>query len=67
MMYSRKEYAAAKGVRWTHLQEVAFDDFFGEKVAGRYQVSSNPTDARLPAIDASSLGQKQLRSNHPVI
>ena len=49
--------AVAKGVRWTHLQEVTFDDFFGkklsyegftiERIAGGYQVSSNPAASSL--------------------
>jgi hypothetical protein len=46
--------AVAKAVRWSHVQEVTFDDFFGkklsyegftiERIAGGYQVSSNPTE-----------------------
>ena len=45
--------AVAKSVRWKHLQEVTFDDFFEkklsyeaftiEKVGGGYQASSDPT------------------------
>jgi|GEM_PF-6022727 len=49
--------AVAKGVRWTHLQEATFDDFFGkklcyegfiiERIPGGYQVLSNPTISSL--------------------
>lgn len=69
------ESTTAEVVRPTRIQEAMFDDFFGKKlsgggftieqVAGEYRISSNPTDASLPALASSSLRMPDtLRHRH---